>query len=158
MDSVRYRPVGFVRSPFKTGEGTPRQAVGSEGARGTVEIDPEFAEGLADLEGFSHLVVLFHMHRVTECHLTAHPPWDDKPHGVFATCSPYRPNPMGVSVVELERVEGTVLHIRNLDMLDATPVLDVKPYVPDLFPREGVRVGWLTDRVRGMTRSRTGDR
>jgi tRNA-Thr(GGU) m(6)t(6)A37 methyltransferase TsaA len=158
MDDVRYRPVGTVRSPFKTGEGTPRQAVGAEGSQGTIEIDPAFAEGLADLDGFSHLLVVFHMNQVTECHLTAHPPWDRKPHGVFSTCSPYRPNPIGVSVVTLDRVEGTTLHIRNLDMLDGTPVLDVKPYVPDLFPREEVRVGWLEGRVRGMTGSRSGDR
>jgi tRNA-Thr(GGU) m(6)t(6)A37 methyltransferase TsaA len=158
MPEVRYRPVGIVRSPFKSGTGTPRQAVGATGSRGTIEIDPELAEGLVDLDGFSHVLVLFHMHRVTEPHLTAHPPWDDKPHGVFATCSPYRPNPLGASVVELERVEGCVLHIRNLDMLDGTPVLDLKPYVPDLFPRDGVRVGWLASRVRGMTDSRTGER
>ena len=157
MNDVRYRPVGIVRSPFKTGEGTPRQAVGAEGAQGTIEIDPALAEGLADLDGFSHLLVVFHMHRVTERHLTAHPPWDDKPHGVFSTCSPYRPNPIGVSVVELERVASSVLHIRNLDMLDGTPVLDIKPYVPDLFPRDEVRVGWLEGRVRGMTRSRSGE-
>ena len=77
---------------------------------------------------------------------------------MFSTCSPYRPNPIGVSVVKLEGVEGNVLRIRNLDMLDGTPVLDVKPYVPDLFPRDDVRVGWLEGKVRGMTRSRSGDR
>ena len=158
MNDVLYRPVGVVRSPFRTGEGSPRQAVGAEGSRGTIEIDPDFVEGLADLNGFSHVLVVFHMNQVTDCRLTAHPPWDDKPHGVFSTCSPYRPNPIGVSVVKLEGVEGNVLRIRNLDMLDGTPVLDLKPYVPDLFPRDELRVGWLEGKVRGMTRSRSGER
>jgi tRNA-Thr(GGU) m(6)t(6)A37 methyltransferase TsaA len=158
MSDVQYRPIGVVRSPFKSGQGTPRQAVGAEDSQGTIEVDPDFVEGLADLDGFSHVLVIFHLHRMTEYHLTAHPPWDDKPHGVFSTCSPYRPNPIGVSVVTLERVEGNLLRIRNLDMLDGTPVLDLKPYVPDLFPRDEVRVGWLAGRVRGMTRSRSGER
>jgi len=158
MSNVQYRPVGIVHSPFKSGEGSPRQAVGAEGSRGTIEVDPDLVEGLADLDGFSHVLVIFHMHRVTDGRLTAHPPWDDKPHGVFATCSPYRPNPIGVSVVRLDRVEGNVLQISNLDMLDGSPVLDLKPYVPDLFPRDELRVGWLEGKVRGMTRSRTGER
>jgi len=155
---IRFRPVGLVHSGFREREGTPRQAVGATGSRGRIEIDPALAEGLADLDGFSHVLVVFHLDRVGEAHLTAHPPWDDRPHGVFATCSPNRPNPIGVSVVRLERVEGTVLHISELDMLDGTPVLDVKPYVPRLFPRDGVRIGWLDGRVDGMTGSKTGDR
>jgi len=155
---VEFRPIGVVRSEFDDRDGTPRQAIGAEGSRGTIEIDPELLEGLTDLDGFSHVVVIFHMHRIDSSHLTAHPPWDDRPHGVFATCSPRRPNPIGLSVVRLERIVGNVLHIANLDMLDGTPVLDIKPYGPDLSPHTDVRVGWLEDRVKGMTRSKTGDR
>lgn len=156
--NVHYRPIGVVRSPFKDRDGAPRQAVHAAGVLGTIEIDPSFAEGLVDVGGFSHLLVVYHMHLVRGRHLTAHPPWDTRPHGVFATCSPHRPNPIGVSVVRLERVAGNVLHIAGLDMVDGTPVLDLKPYVPDLFPRHDVRVGWLQGKVEGMTRSRTGER
>jgi tRNA-Thr(GGU) m(6)t(6)A37 methyltransferase TsaA len=158
LTDISYRPVGVVRSEFHGRGGTPRQAVGAEGSRGTIEIDPGLTEGLADLEGFSHILVVYHMHRVRDHHLTAHPPWDDLPHGVFATCSPHRPNPIGVSVVQLERIADNVLHIASLDMLDGTPVLDIKPYVPDLFPRDKVRLGWLRGKVEGMTRSFTGER
>jgi tRNA-Thr(GGU) m(6)t(6)A37 methyltransferase TsaA len=157
-ESITYRPIGVVRSEFEHPRGIPRQAVGAKGTRGRIEIDPEWAEGLRDLEGFSHVLVLFHLHLVREHHLTAHPPWDDVPHGVFATCSPYRPTPIGVSVVRLERREGTTLHIRELDMADGSPVLDLKPYIPALFPRTDVRVGWLADKTCGMIRSRSGDR
>jgi tRNA-Thr(GGU) m(6)t(6)A37 methyltransferase TsaA len=155
---ISYEPIGVVRSPFRERGGTPRQAVTAEGTSGRIEIDPELSEGLADLEGFSHILVVYHMHLVRERHLTAHPPWDSLPHGVFATCSPHRPNPIGVSVVRLESRAENVLHISSLDMLDGTPVLDVKPYVPDLFPRSDVRLGWLQGKVEDMTRSFSGDR
>jgi tRNA-Thr(GGU) m(6)t(6)A37 methyltransferase TsaA len=150
--------VGVVRSEFKERGGTPRQAVGARGSRGTIEIDPDLIPGLKDLDGFSHVLVVYHMHRVRHSNLTAHPPWDSKPHGVFATCSPHRPNPIGVSIVRLERIDDNVLRVSSLDMLDGTPVLDIKPYVPDLFPRDRVRLGWLRGKVEGMTRSFTGDR
>ena len=158
MKEICYRPVGVVRSEFHSRGGTPRQAVGAEGSRGTIEIDSQLTGGLADLRGFSHILVVYHMHRVRSHHLTAHPPWDSRAHGVFATCSPHRPNPIGVSVVRLKRIVENVLHISCLDMLDGTPVLDVKPYVPDLFPRDKVRLGWLRGKVEGMTRSFTGER
>jgi tRNA-Thr(GGU) m(6)t(6)A37 methyltransferase TsaA len=156
--SVVLRRIGVVRSPFQTTEGVPRQAVRAEGTRGRIEIDPEWAEGLRDVEGFSHLLVIFKLHLVQEPRLTSHPPWDDGSYGVFATCSPYRPSPIGVSVVRLERREGTTLHIAGLDMADGSPVLDIKPYVPELYPREGVRIGWMTGKTSGMIDSRTGDR
>jgi tRNA-Thr(GGU) m(6)t(6)A37 methyltransferase TsaA len=155
---ISYHPVGVVHSEFHARGGTPRQAVGAEGSQGTIEIDSNLTEGLADLEGFSHVLVVYHMHHVRQRHLTAHPPWDGQPHGVFATCSPNRPNPIGVSVVRLERIVDNVLHISSLDMLDGTPVLDIKPYVPDLFPQDKVRLGWLRGKVAGMTRSSTGHR
>jgi tRNA-Thr(GGU) m(6)t(6)A37 methyltransferase TsaA len=155
---VSYRPVGVVRSGFTERGGTPRQAVAADGTRGTIEVDPDLIHGLDDLAGFSHVLIVYHMHLIRHSNLIAHPPWDNLPHGVFATCSPHRPNPIGVSVVRLDRIVENVLHISSLDMLDGTPVLDIKPYVPDLFPRDEVRIGWLRGKVEGMTRSFTGER
>jgi tRNA-Thr(GGU) m(6)t(6)A37 methyltransferase TsaA len=110
------------------------------------------------LNGFSHIVVIFHLHMVTRASLKAHPPWDGREHGVFATRSPYRPNPVGVSVVRLKRVVRNILHISGIDMADGSPVLDIKPYIPELNPVGNVRIGWLTGKVEGMNKSKSGDR
>jgi len=158
VKAVSYQPIGIIHSPFKENVGVPRQAVGASDIKGTIEVFNEFADGLKNLDGFSHLVVIFHLHMVKNPSLNAHPPWDGKEHGVFATRSPYRPNPIGVSVVRLESVDKNILHISGIDMTDGSPVLDVKPYVPDLNPTENVRIGWLTDKVEGMNKSKSGDR
>jgi tRNA-Thr(GGU) m(6)t(6)A37 methyltransferase TsaA len=158
MDEILLRPIGVLHTPFRQREGTPRQAAGASAYTATLEVFEAYQEGLKDLEGFSHLVVLFHLHRIDKMDLTACPPWDDKPHGVFSTCSPFRPNPIGVSVVKLEKIEGRFLTIRGVDMLDGSPVVDIKPYIPDLYPRENVRLGWMSGKVDGMTGSRSGDR
>jgi len=158
METVHYRPIGVISSPFKENVGIPRQSAGARDIKGTIEIFDEFLEGLKDLDGFSHIVVIFHLHRVKNPSLKAHPPWDGKEHGVFATRSPYRPNPIGVSVIRLERIERNVLQISGIDMADGTPVLDIKPYIPDLNPTEDVRIGWLSDNVEGMNKSKSGDR
>jgi tRNA (adenine37-N6)-methyltransferase len=159
MQAVQYRPVGVLSSPFKRPGGVPRQAIGAREVRATIEVFDEFSGGLKDLEGFSHIVVLFHLHRVTNPSLVAHPPWDGKAHGVFATRSPHRPNPIGLSIVALDRIEGNRLHIFGVDMIDGSPVLDIKPYIPELNPAEPVRVGWLADgKAQGMIESRSGDR
>jgi tRNA-Thr(GGU) m(6)t(6)A37 methyltransferase TsaA len=116
-------------------------------------------EGLRDLDGFSHIVVVFHLHLVIQPSLVAHPPWDGKEHGVFATRSPYRPNPIGLSTVRLEHIEANTLHISGVDMIDGTPVLDIKPYIPNLNPVDDVKVGWLAGKkTEGMIKSRSGDR
>ncbi len=159
METIRYHPIGEISSPFKANVGVPRQAVGALDSRGKIEIFDEFSEGLKDLDGFSHIVVVFHLHSVTSPSLIAHPPWDGKEHGVFATRSPYRPNPIGISVVRLEHINRNILQISGVDMIDGTPVLDIKPYIPDLNPTGDVEVGWLTaEKVEGMIRSRSGDR
>lgn len=158
MESVVFKPIGVLHTPFRQREGIPRQAAGAQAYTAVLELFEDYQEGLQDVEGFSHLVVLFYLHQVERANLTACPPWDDKPHGVFATCSPFRPNPIGVSVVRLEKREGRFLTIRGVDMLDGSPVLDIKPYVPDLYPRENVLVGWMTGKVSGMTGSRTGEK
>lgn len=158
MESIVLDPIGVLHTPFREREGTPRQAAGAQVYTATLEVFEEYQEGLKDLEGFSHLVVLFHLHRIDQTDLTACPPWDDKPHGVFATCSPFRPNHIGVSVVRLEKREGRFLTIRGVDMLDGSPVVDIKPYIPDLYPTEEVRLGWMSGKVEGMTGSKTGGR
>lgn len=159
MDTIQYHPIGRITSPFKDNVGVPRQAIGASEVRATIEVFDEFSAGLKDLEGFSHIVVVFHLHRVASPSLVAHPPWDGKEHGVFATRSPYRPNPIGLSIVQLERIDRNILHISGVDMMDGTPVLDIKPYIPALNPAGQVRVGWLTQaNARGMIDSRSGDR
>ena len=158
MKAISYQPIGTIHSPFKENVGVPRQAVGASDIKGTIEVFTEFADGLKDLEGFSHIVVIFHLHMVKNPSLKAHPPWDGKEHGVFATRSPYRPNPIGVSVVRLESVDKNILHISGIDMTDGSPVLDIKPYIPDLNPTENIRIGWLTDKVEGMNKSKSKDR
>ena len=158
MKTVTYRPVGIIHSPFKQTTGVPRQSAGAANINGTIEIFDDYSEGLKDLDGFSHIVVIFHLHMVTRSSLKACPPWDGKEHGVFATRSPHRPNPVGVSVVRLERVVQNILHISGIDMVDGSPVLDIKPYVPELNPAGNIRTGWLAGKVEAMNKSKSGDR
>ncbi len=138
------RPIGFVRSPHQDTGDVPKGLGAQHTAEGMLEILPEFAAGLADIEGFSHLYVIWEFDRVKGVELTAHPPSDDRPHGVFATRSPQRPNPVGLTVVELQRREGTRLHVRGVDMLDGTPILDIKPYLSNV-PEDKLRRGWLAE-------------
>lgn len=139
------RPIGFARSPFVEKVEAPRQAVASEGALGRIELLPEHEHALEDLEGFERIWVIFWFHQVPAGASPSKvlPPRSDRKRGVFATRSPHRPNPIGISAVRLERVEGRVVHIRDLDLIDGTPVLDLKPYVPyaDAFPE--ANAGWL---------------
>lgn len=140
---IQYRPIGVLHTPFKDIAGMPIQPAGAAGARGTAEIDPEFAPGLQDLEGFSHIIVLYHFHRTPAPRLLVTPFMDTEPRGVFATRAPARPNPIGLSVVRLLARESCVLHLENVDMLDGTPILDLKPYVPAFDGGAADRVGWL---------------
>ena len=138
------RPIGFVRSPHKDTADVPKGLGAKHEAEGTLDILPEFEPGLKDIEGFSHLLVLWEFDRVQGFELLGTPPCDDRSHGVFATRSPYRPNPIGLTVVELLRREGPQLHVRGVDMLDGTPILDVKPYLSSI-PEEKLRRGWLAE-------------
>ena len=148
---IEYRPIGVIRSPFDEQEGTPIQPAGALGIGGTVEVFPEYAGGLKDLEGFSHLLLLYHFHRIDGFELEVIPFMDSQSRGLFATRAPKRPNPIGLSVVKLQRIEGSTLHVENIDILDRTPLLDIKPYVPDFDSAQAVRTGWLgqaEDRVK----------
>jgi tRNA (adenine37-N6)-methyltransferase len=138
------QPVGFVSSPYTETRQIPKGFGAKHDAEGVLKVLPEFGEGLADIEGFSHLFVLWEFDRANGFDLIATPPFDHRPHGVFATRSPQRPNPIGLTVVELLRRNGTELHVRGVDMLDGTPILDLKPYLSSI-PFEKLRRGWLAE-------------
>ncbi|HEY1648375.1 MAG TPA: tRNA (N6-threonylcarbamoyladenosine(37)-N6)-methyltransferase TrmO [Terracidiphilus sp.] len=139
------RPIAYVRTPYTETSAIPKGLGAKHDADGVIEFLREFEAGLADIEGFSHLFVLWVFDRSEDFDLTARPPSDgSRPHGVFATRSPRRPNPIGLTVVELLRREGTSLHVRGVDMLDGTPVLDIKPYMSSV-PAEKLRRGWLAE-------------
>ncbi|BCR06154.1 tRNA (N6-threonylcarbamoyladenosine(37)-N6)-methyltransferase TrmO [Desulfuromonas versatilis] len=154
---MTFEPIGVVHSPFKTIEEMPIQPAGADAVAGTIEIRPDLVEGLRDLDGFSHLFVIYHFHQVRQTQLTVTPFLDTRPHGVFATRAPKRPNPIGLSVVRLAGIEGNLLHIENLDMLEGTPVLDIKPFVPEFDQPEQVRTGWL-EAARGRVLNQKSDR
>ena len=144
MTDFHFRPIGHIRCSYTETSQIPKGLGAEHKAEGVLEVLPEFEEGLKDIEGFSHLFVIWVFDRSEGCELVGTPPSDDRPHGVFATRSPYRPNPIALSVVSLVRREGRRLHLRGIDMLDGTPVLDIKPYLSSV-PQEQVRRGWLAE-------------
>ncbi len=158
MTPVVFHPIGTLRTPFTESLGTPIQPSGARGVRGSIELLPEFAEGLKDIDGFSHLVLLYYFDRSSAPRLRVVPYLDDEERGVFATRAPSRPNPLGISVVRLLAVDGTRLEIEDVDMLDGTPLLDIKPYVPSFEAEGDVRVGWLASRDERARRTRADDR
>jgi tRNA-Thr(GGU) m(6)t(6)A37 methyltransferase TsaA len=141
---MRMRPVGTVRSPYKDAAEIPKGLGATHGAEGVLEIRAELEAGLTDIEGFSHLFVIWAFDRSEGYELLGTPPSDNRPHGVFATRSPRRPNPIGLTVVELLGREGSRLRVRGVDMLDGTPILDIKPYLSSI-PQERLRRGWLAE-------------
>jgi len=144
MNPVTLQPIGVVRSPYKTTGEVPKGLGAKHLAEGTIELRAEFEPGLADIEGFSHLYVIWIFDRADGAELIAYPPSDTRPHGVFATRSPQRPNPIGLTVVELLGRDGASLRVRGIDMLDGTPVVDLKPYLSSV-PPERLRRGWLDE-------------
>ena len=154
MNEIKYRPIGVIHSLFKEPEGTPIQPVGAKGIEGTVELFPKYAEGLKDLEGFSHIILLYHFHLSKGPSLKVRPYMDNEAHGVFAMRGPSRPNSIGISVVRLVRIEENILHIQDVDIVDGTPLLDIKPYVPEFDIREVEKTGWLERNVRKLSTSK----
>lgn len=138
------QPIGYIRTSYRDTAQIPKGLGAQHAAEGTLEIRPELEPGLTDIEGFSHLVVLWIFDRADGVSLLAAPPSDNREHGVFATRSPRRPNPIGLTVVELLKREGPVLHVRGVDMLDGTPILDIKPYLSNV-PEDRLRRGWLAE-------------
>lgn len=147
---IEYKPIGFVHSPFKQRKGTPIQPSRSKNIEGTVRIEDEFVGGLNDLDGFSHIILLCHLHRSRGFHLKVVPYLDTELRGLFATRSPNRPNPIGLSVVELLGIDGDTIQIRGVDLIDGTPVLDIKPFVREFDDRAGSRMGWLENAREGV--------
>ncbi len=151
MQEIRYVPIGVIHSPFEDPKGTPIQPAGARGVDGRIEVYPEYAEGLKDLEGFSHIILIYHFHLSKGASLLVKPYMDDEEHGIFAIRGPSRPNPIGISVVRLLRVEGNILNIRDVDIVDGTPLLDIKPYVPEFDIQEVEKIGWLEKKVHRLS-------
>src|SRR4030042_4120429 len=150
MNEVRNKPIGIVHSPFRRSRNVPIQSVASKGIKGSIEVAREYFEGLKALEGFSHIILIYHCHLSSHYSLTVKPFLDENLHGVFSTRAPARPNPIGVSVVRLTKVEDNVIHIQDLDIRDGTPLLDIKPYVPQFDNRKATRIGWLKDNIKNL--------
>ena len=158
MEEISYRPIGIIRSPYKETKGTPIQTSGAKGVRGTVEIFPEWVEGLKDLDGFSHIILIYHFHLSKGYSLTVKPFLDDTPRGVFSTRAPKRPNSVGLSIVKLLKIEEATLYIEDVDIVDSTPLLDIKPYVPEFDGKEAIRTGWLRGRAERATETEADER
>ncbi len=155
---IEYRPIGVIHTPFENLEGMPIQPCGARGVEGTVEVFADFEEGLNDVDGFSHLILLYHFHRSTGFALLVTPFLDSQPRGVFATRSPRRPNPIGISVVRLIGRDKLTLYVQHVDVLDGTPLLDIKPYVPEFDQYPATRVGWLSQKRGAASKTRADKR
>ena len=147
MKEIKYKPIGIIYSPFKEPKGTPIQPTAGKGIEGTVEVFQEFEEGLKDLDGFSHIILIYHFHLSKGSSLEVIPFMDDQPRGLFSTRAPRRPNPIGISIVQLKMIEGNILHVKDLDIVNETPLLDIKPYIPDFDMRDIHKIGWLEKNV-----------
>jgi len=158
MEDIVYRPIGRIRSPFPDAKGIPIQPSGAADVVGRVEVLEPYAEGLKDIEGFSHLILLYHFHLSAPWKPLVVPFLDTVERGVFATRAPARPNPIGLSIVELLGREGAVLHVRGVDVVDGTPLLDIKPYVPAFDRPADARAGWLEGAERRVGDVRADDR
>ena len=156
----KYKPIGIIHSPFKNPEGMPIQPTGAEGVAGTVKVFPKYCAGLKDIEGFSHIILLYHFHLSDgySCSLEVTPYMDKNTRGVFATRIPGRPNPIGISVVRCIKVERCMLHIQDVDILDGTPLLDIKPYIPDFDARMTEWIGWLFGKSSNVNKKRSDGR
>ena len=151
-----YKPIGIIHTPFDEIVGIPIQPSAAHGVCGQVEVFGQYVEGLQDLAGFSHIYLLYHFHRAKQYRLKVVPFLDTQLRGLFATRAPRRPNSIGLSVVRLIEVDESSLQVENVDMLNGTPLLDIKPYVPDFYDCEDLRIGWL-EKARAEMRSKRSD-
>jgi tRNA-Thr(GGU) m(6)t(6)A37 methyltransferase TsaA len=151
MNEIRYKPIGIIHSPLRKSQSVPIQSVASKGIEGSVEVAREYVEGLKDIEGFSHIILIYHFHLSRDSSLIVKPYLDENLHGVFSTRAPSRPNPIGISIVRLTKVEDNIMHIQDLDVLDGTPLLDIKPYVPKFDQRKTARIGWLKNNINRLS-------
>jgi tRNA-Thr(GGU) m(6)t(6)A37 methyltransferase TsaA len=155
---ISLEPIGVIHTPHAKPKGTPIQPAGAAGVKGTVEVFEPYGGGLADLDGFSHVILLYHFHLSDGYELGVVPFMDSVPRGLFATRAPRRPNPIGLSVVRLDRIEGRILHVEGVDIVDGTPLLDIKPYVPEFDAPAAVRTGWLEGVRRTVSGRRADER
>jgi tRNA-Thr(GGU) m(6)t(6)A37 methyltransferase TsaA len=157
MKKITFKPIGTIHSPFNDLKGMPIQPPGAKGAAGRVELLPAYEGGLKDLDGFSHVIIVYIFHRASGYILSVKPFMDSQTHGLFATRAPKRPNPIGLSVVKLTRIAGPTLYVENIDVLDGTPLLDVKPYVPEFdHPSGPISTGWL-EKAKGLVEEKRSD-
>jgi len=143
MESITIKPIGIIHTPHTDIKNMPIQPIAAEGIKGYVELLPEYIQGLKDLDGFSHITLIYRFHKITDYSLEVIPFMDDKPRGIFATKAPKRPNAIGISTVKLMGIEGNIIHIEQVDMLDGTPLIDIKPFYPRYDNRENVKDGRL---------------
>lgn len=158
MTEIRFQSIGTIRTPYKDPVGIPIQPAAVRGVQGKILLDQAYLDGLQDLEGFSHLILIYYFHQAGEGQLRVKPFLDDEVRGVFSTRAPRRPNRIGISVVKLNNIDGNLLEIEDLDLLDGTPLLDIKPYVPDFDPQVPVRIGWLEKHREEIEGKRADDR
>jgi tRNA-Thr(GGU) m(6)t(6)A37 methyltransferase TsaA len=155
---IEFKPIGVIHTPFTKPEGMPIQPAAAAGVQGTVELFKAYHAGLKDLDGFSHIILIYQFHLSQGFKLEVIPFLDDQPRGLFATRAPKRPNPIGLSIVQLDKIEDNVLHVQNVDILDGTPLLDIKPYVPDFDSLTKVRTGWIERSLRKIKNRRSDKR
>jgi len=158
MQQVVFKPIGIIHTPFPTPVNMPIQNTGGTRIRATIEVFQHFVDGLMDLAGFSHIILLYHLHLVQEFSLIVKPFMEDTPHGIFATRSPVRPNPIGMTTVKLIEINNNILIIENVDIVDGTPLLDIKPYLPVIDQVSEPRFGWLSGKMEHFSRIKSDDR
>lgn len=156
--NITLKPIGIIHSPFHSLSEMPIQPAGSYGEEGILEILPDYVVGLRDLDGFSHLYAIYFFHKAQDWKPLVIPFLDDVERGIFATRAPKRPNPVGLSLLEILSVKENLVRVKNIDILDGTPLLDIKPFVPQFEPAEGIRIGWLESYVNQVNRKRSDQR
>lgn len=148
MRIIEYKPIGIIHTPFKSLKDAPNQPNYNRNIEGRIEIFPEYIKGLKDLDRCSHLILIYHLHLCKGCDLVIKSHADNKPHGIFTCRASCRPNSIGISVVRLKKIEKSVIYILDVDVVDETPLLDIKPYVPSIDSHEDASVGWIKEKVK----------
>ncbi len=156
--SISITPICIIKTPFDALKGMPIQPSGADKSQGTIIIDKEYEEGLSDLEGFSHIILLYHFHKSKGYNLMVKPFMDDQQRGLFSTRAPRRPNPIGLSIVQLIKIENSKISIQGIDVLNGTPLIDIKPYVPGFDAREVTKLGWLDKNYKKSESLKSDDR
>jgi len=158
MTDIIYKPIGIIHSQFKEQKGTPIQPSAAKGIEGTVEVFPKYEKGLKDIEGFSHIILIYHFHLSKYYSLEVVPFMDNKLHGIFTTRAPSRPNAVGISIVRLIKVEKNILYIKDVDIVDGTPLLDIKPFVLEFDNPKIIKKGWLEKNIKKLPQSKDNGR